>query len=382
MSVARAAAEDRAARAALSAVVEPGVLGVVHRVLSSGAAAAWRAIVAGDAHLDRKGVLARRAVGVDGTQVLACAADLGIRFVCPGDADWPPALEAMPATLGTGPDVVPPPFGLWVRGRGELAEIGPQAVSVVGARAATSYGVRVAADLAADLSTLGWGVVSGAAYGIDAAAHRGALAMAGQTHAVLACGLDIAYPRSHGELLASIAAKGVVISELAPGMKPMRSRFIARNRIIAGLSAGTVVVEAALRSGALSTAHWAVKLGREVMMVPGPVTSQQSAGCHEWIRNKDATLVSDAAEVVDAAGRLGIDAASLRVGEDRPLDRFRADEREVYEWMPAYEPVTTSDLAELSGHSPSFVASSLRKLSSAGLVAEGEEGWTRLPGAA
>ncbi|NDL59337.1 DNA-protecting protein DprA [Phytoactinopolyspora sp. XMNu-373] len=363
----------------MSAVAEPGSLKVAQRVANGGAEATWNAIIQGDARFDRDGVLGRRAEGVDGAGVLSRAAELEIRFVCPGDADWPTVLDTMPATLDAGAEAVPPPFGLWVRGRGSPAGIGPQAVAVVGARAATSYGVRVAADLAADLATLGWTVVSGAAYGIDAAAHRGAMAMAGPTHAVLACGLDIAYPRAHAELLERIAGCGVVISELPPGMKPMRSRFIARNRIIAGLTSGTVVVEAALRSGALSTAHWAVKLGREVMVVPGPVTSQQSAGCHEWARNKGATLVTDAAEVVDAAGRLGVDAVSAPVGENRPLDRFRPEERDVYERMPAYAPVTVSELAECSGYSVPFVEASLRKLAGGGLVAEHDDGWARVP---
>lgn len=372
---------DRVARAALSAVVEPGIVKVAARVAAAGAEATWRAIVGHDRRLDRDGVLARRAVGIDGSAVLRQGGELGLRFICPGDPDWPSALDAMPATLGNGPEAVPPPFGLWVRGDGTLDGCGARAVAVVGARAASPYGNQVAADLAADLASLGWTVLSGAAYGIDAAAHRGALAMGGSTYAVLACGLDIVYPRSHGDLLTRIAGSGLVISELAPGMKPMRSRFIARNRIIAGLAAGTVVVEAARRSGALSTAHWAEKLGREVMMVPGPVTSELSAGCHEWVRSHAATLVTGAQDVADAAGRLGVDAAPLVVGETRPLDPYPPDVSDVYERMPAFDSISVATLAQESGYSAAFIESSLRRLAAGGLVSEKLDGWARLPGA-
>ncbi|WP_166351706.1 DNA-processing protein DprA [Phytoactinopolyspora limicola] len=373
--------DERVARAALSAVVEPGAVRVARHVAQHGAVATWRAVVAGGQPFDRDGALARRAAGIDGAAVLTRAADLDIRFVCPEDPAWPAELATMDATLVAGADAVPPPFGLWVRGDGAIDPPGPRAVAVVGARAASPYGIRVATDLGADLTMLGWSVVSGAAHGIDAAAHRGALAMAGGTFAVLACGLDIAYPRSHRELLERIAGTGLVFSELPPGATPMRSRFIARNRIIAALTAGTVVVEAALRSGALNTAHWAAKLGRTVMMLPGPVTSQLSAGCHEWIRNKGATLVSDAAEVVDAAGRLGVDAVAAPVGEDRVLDRYPPRVRDVYERMPTRAPVTGAALAAGSGYPASSVASALRTLERDGLVAERNDGWVRVRGA-
>ncbi|NEE03663.1 DNA-protecting protein DprA [Phytoactinopolyspora halotolerans] len=373
---------DRAARAALSAVVEPANRKVVARVYATGAEATWRAISRRDPHLDTDGVLARRAEGVDGAALLQHAAGLGIRFVCPSDAEWPAGFATMPDTLDAGTDSVPPPFGLWVRGNGSLAACEPRAIAVVGSRAASPYGRHVAGDIAADLAARGWIVVSGAAYGIDAAAHRGCLAMGGVTVAVLACGLDMDYPRSHSELLARIAQDGVVVSELAPGMQPMRSRFIARNRLIAALTSGTVVVEAARRSGALSTAHWAVKLGREVMAVPGPVTSEQSSGCHEWIRNRGAVLVTDADEVADTAGRLGPDAAPLAVGEERPLDRYSPDVRHVYERMPARAVTTVPDLARESGYPPPFVEQSLRELAAGGLVLAVLDGWVRVPGAA
>ncbi|AYY12735.1 DNA-protecting protein DprA [Actinobacteria bacterium YIM 96077] len=368
----------RAARAALAAVVEPATESIARRVISAGPEATWRSIVSGDRRLDRDAALRRRAHGVDGTAVLARARDLGLRFVCPGDDEWPASLDDMPATLTAGDDAVAPPFGLWVRGEVSLAEWCERAIAVVGARAASPYGTRVAADLAADLTALQWTVISGAAYGVDAAAHHGALAMGGATAAVLACGLDTAYPRGHGELLERIATSGLVISELAPGMAPMRSRFLARNRIIAALTAGTVVVEAARRSGALNTARWSASLGREVLAVPGPVTSELSAGCHEWIRDRGATLVTDAREVVDAVGVLGADAAPRTAGPDRPLDAYPPDVRHVYECLPTRAPVTVAELTRTTGYGAAFVESSLQQLAAGGMVADGVDGWSRM----
>ena len=180
-----------------------------------------------------------------------------------------------------------------------------RAVAVVGARACTVYGEHVAGDLAAGLGDRGWTVVSGGAYGIDAAAHRGSLAVDAPTVAVLACGVDVAYPAAHDGLLRSVRAMGVVVSELPPGARPTRRRFLDRNRVIAALGRGTVVVEAALRSGALNTAGHADELSRTVMAVPGPVTSAASAGCHELLRARGAALVTDAADVLDLVGRPG-----------------------------------------------------------------------------
>ncbi len=148
------------------------------------------------------------------------------------------------------------PCRVWVRGTPDLRSCRERAVAIVGSRAATAYGVHVATEIATSLSGQGWTVVSGAAYGVDAAAHHGALVAArGATVAVLACGVDHAYPRGHADLLASIAACGAVISEYPPGQLPQRRRFLARNRLIAALTMGTVVVEAGLRSGALYAAR-------------------------------------------------------------------------------------------------------------------------------
>jgi DNA processing protein len=169
-------------------------------------------------------------------------------------------------------------------------------VAMVGARAATNYGTTVAYEIAADLAAEGVVVVSGGAFGIDAAAHRGALAAQGVTIAVLANGIDQVYPVGNTSLLHAVMATGVVMTELPPGMHPTRQGFLARNRLIAALGGATLVVEAAARSGSASTVTRALELGRDVMAVPGPVTSMMSVGTHELIRD-GATLVTSADDV-------------------------------------------------------------------------------------
>ncbi|MGH8839045.1 MAG: DNA-processing protein DprA, partial [Jiangellaceae bacterium] len=275
MSAVDGATPERVARAALSALVEPGTgAAIVAEVGRHGAAVVLAALQSGSRTLDRDARIERRAGAVDGAALLGHAVVAGARFVCPGDAEWPAGFETLDLALEAGSRAAgPPPLGLWIRGETDLATATRRSVAVVGSRAATEYGVRVAADLASDLATAGWTVVSGAAYGIDAAAHRGALAVGGPTVAVLACGVDVVYPRGHAALLHRVAGEGLVVSELPPASTPTRARFLARNRLIAAMTCGTVVVEAAPRSGALNTATWASDQGRAVLAVPGPVTS-------------------------------------------------------------------------------------------------------------
>jgi DNA processing protein len=214
----------------------------------------------------------------------------GIRLVIPGDAEWPGQLDVLGDAR---------PWALWVRGNEDLRYACLRSVSVVGTRAATAYGAHVCTELAISLAERGWTVVSGGAYGIDGCAHRGALTASGTTIAVLACGVDCAYPPGHCELFRQIREHGATISEWPPGRTPTRHGFLVRNRVIAALSRGTVVVEAALRSGALNTARHAHTQGRPLMAVPGPVTSTQSAGCHEAIREWGAICVTDARDVLE-----------------------------------------------------------------------------------
>ena len=209
---------------------------------------------------------------VDLDEVLSDAERRGLRLLTPQDPQWPTLLDDLQEAR---------PHCLWVQGPGRLDQlVGGRSAALVGSRASTPYGEDTAASLAAAFAAGGGTVVSGGAYGIDAAAHRGALAAdGGATIAVLAGGLDRLYPRGNTELLERIRDRHLVLSEAPPGTAPTRWRFLARNRLIAALSQATVVVEAAWRSGALSTARLADQLSRPVGAVPGPITSAASAGC-------------------------------------------------------------------------------------------------------
>ncbi|MBH1934005.1 DNA-protecting protein DprA [Streptomyces sp. AV19] len=320
--------EERLARAALTRLTEPGDERVGRWVRELGAARLVRGLTGAGpppkgARAERLAGCRARAASLDPERDLATAARLGARFVCPGEPEWPGQLD----DLGDAR-----PVGLWVRGPADLRLWALRSVAVVGARACTDYGSHVAAILGAGLAERGWVVVSGAAFGVDGAAHRGALAAGGATMAVLACGVDVPYPRGHAELIARIAEQGVVLAELPPGGHPTRSRFVLRNRVIAALTRGTVVVEAEYRSGSLVTARRARALGRHTMGVPGPVTSGLSAGVHELLR-EGACLVTDADEVAELVGEMG-ELAPERRGPAVPRDLLAPEAAAVLEAVP------------------------------------------------
>ncbi len=219
---------------------------------------------------------------------------LGGGFLVPGDEHWPVGLDDLPN----------PPYGLWYVGN--IAQGIPavhRSAALTGSRDSTSYGAAVATEMAHGLAQRGICVISGLAYGIDAHAHRGALAGSTgngpATIAVAAGGLDRVYPSGNADLAAAIKADGLIISEQPIGTAPTRMRFLNRNRIIAALAGVTCVVEARWRSGALNTAHHAETIGRQVAAVPGSVHSANSAGCHRILRGNAAFLVSDAADVAE-----------------------------------------------------------------------------------
>jgi DNA processing protein len=295
--------DESYARAALTYLAEPADRWLSELVRVHGAARALDAIGSGRLP-DAAGAAAQRAmerwrVRLDElptpAEVIAFRKS-GIRLICPGDPEWPEQL----ADLGD-----EQPYALWLRGTADLRFNCLHSVAVVGSRAATAYGSYVAAEFAASVAARGWAVVSGGAFGIDASAHRGALGADGVTVAVLACGVDVPYPVGHTELLESVAAQGVIVSEWPPGRTVSRLRFLVRNRVIAALATGTLVVEAGERSGAVNTARHARDLGRRLMAVPGPVTSDQSAGCHRIIRDWQGTLVTTAAEVIEHLSPVG-----------------------------------------------------------------------------
>ncbi|MCZ7457725.1 DNA-processing protein DprA [Streptomyces sp. WMMC940] len=364
--------EERRARAALTRVVEPGDehagrwlrrLGPVELLARLTAPTPGEGALPGAGEQRIEGYR-MRAAAARPERDLERVAELGGRFLCPGDPEWPGQLD----DLGDAR-----PVGLWVRGGPDLRIWALRSVAVVGARACTPYGVHVSGSLASGLAERGWVVVSGAAYGVDAAAHRGALSAAGATVAVLACGVDAVYPRGHAELLRRVVEQGLVIAELPPGAHPTRSRFVLRNRVIAALSRGTVVVEAEYRSGSLATARAAERLGRFTMGVPGPVTSGLSAGVHELLRT-GAVLVTDADEVVELVGHIG-DLAPARRGPVLPRDLLGHGCARVLEALPANGSLDGRNVAARAGTTPDDALARLYELHSLGFVERRGDRW-------
>ena len=365
--------DDRLARLALSRLGEPGGLKLAGWAAELGPGRLYAELLAGR---DPKGLqtdVAARLEGLDPVRDLERAMARGFRWVVPGDPEWPRALDELDGAeplnhMGRAP------FGLWVRGPLDLSEL-PAPVAIVGSRSATTYGTDVAAELAAGLARSGSAVVSGAAFGIDQAAHRGALAGGGPTVAVLACGVDRAYPAAHQRLLDHLADCGAVVSELAPGCAPTRLRFLARNRIIAALTRGTVVVEAAARSGALNTAGWAMRLNRPVMGVPGPVTSAPSEGVHQLIRSGAATLVTRADDVLELTGAIGEHLPPPVREPAKVRDLLTRTEQQVLEAVPVAHPARSDSVARTAGLGPARTRATLAELARRGLVEQLPVGW-------
>ena len=285
---------DRRARMLLSCAMDAGDPAVADLVQDLGADEAWAKITEGA--LGAPATERAALLSLDGLERAAKAA--AMRFMVPGDDEWPDGLDDL-RHAGHVQRRGGEPLGLWLRGPGHLAQLMQRSVAIVGSRAATAYGNGIATDLAADLVDQGVTVLSGGAFGIDVAAHRGALAAGGRTVCVLANGVDVAYPPAHAALFEALAKDQLLVSELPPGAHPSRVRFLSRNRLIAAISQGTVVVEAALRSGARNTASWALSCGRPLMAVPGSVFSRASTATHLMIRNGQAVLVTSAAEVLE-----------------------------------------------------------------------------------
>ncbi len=359
---------DAQARAGLSRLIEPDDAALGSLVESLGAETVLARIRDGTLDSTRLASYRARLPDLDVPADLARAAEVGSRLVTPESEEWPSSVDDWGARR---------PLALWVSGAGDLAALARRAVAVVGARACTDYGEHVAAELAAGLGDRGWTVISGAAFGVDAAAHRGSLAVAGDTVAVLACGVDIVYPSSHHRLIADIRDRGVVVSELPPGARPTKTRFLGRNRIIAALGRGTVVVEAARRSGAFNTAGHTVELSRTLMAVPGPVTSAMSAGCHTLIQAMNASLVTDAADVVDLVGDFGADAAPGRRGETRPHDGLDDACLRVLDSLPLREFAGPASVARVAGLDVATVLRGLAVLAVRGLAENRDGGWRR-----
>ncbi|MEX0673220.1 MAG: DNA-processing protein DprA [Gaiellaceae bacterium] len=284
--------------------------------------------------------------GFDERAYAARLAERGLRFLGRSELSFPPQLRA----------IHDPPVGLFLRGAGDVELLGKPAAAIVGARACSPYGGQVARSLGRELAAAGLVVVSGLARGVDGAAHRGALEADGLTVAVLGCGIDRDYPASHRDVARGIAELGLIVSEYAPGVEPAPWRFPARNRIIAGLSAATIVVEARERSGALITADLALEEGREVFAVPGEITSSLSHGTNALLRT-GATPLTSADDVLEV---FGLDPAA----RGRPP----AEVEPILEHLPA----TADELARMTGLDAGALAAQLAELELAGSVVEGE----------
>jgi DNA processing protein len=371
---------ERQARVMLSFLAEPGdlALGTLLRACSPGEIAAAvssgrepRAALPAAGHgiagLERAFARWRARLGqLPSPEQLAGWQRDGMRLVCPGEPEWPTRLD----DLGDAR-----PLMLWAQGSADLRFACLRSVSVVGARAATGYGQHVAAEMAAALAERGWCVISGGAYGIDASAHRGALGAEGVTVAVLASGLSYGYPKGHHELFAAIAGQGLMISEWPPDRAPSRPGFLVRNRVIAALSCGTVMVEAALRSGALSTARHARDISRPLMAVPGPVTSRQSEGCHEVIREWGAVLVTRAQDVIENVSPAGEGLAPRRRGPACSRDSLDPEATAVLEAIPARGGAGTAAIAITAGVDLSTAIRCLGVLAAAGFIERCPRGW-------
>jgi len=386
--------EEELARAALTYLAEPGdpALGALLEICTPAEIlAAIRADLlpgigpgCGDRPATRKALdralesWRARLSGLPEDSGLTDAGRRGVRLVCPTDPEWPAGLDELGQAR---------PYALWVRGRADLGAACARSVAMVGCRAASGYGAHVAGEIAGDLGERGWTIVSGGAYGIDAAAHRGALAVGAATIAVLACGVDHPYPAGHANLFASIAVRGLVISEWPPGRPPARLRFLVRNRAIAALACGTVIVEAAERSGALNTARHAAQLGRPLMAVPGPVTSAQSAGCHRIIRDWGATCVTRAADIIEMLSPVGAPNALASTGRQDPAadpasksrpparDELDPDSARVLDALPARGGSGTATIAMEAGVDLDTVLRCLGLLAGCGFIERCDQGW-------
>ncbi|GAA3005861.1 DNA-processing protein DprA [Actinokineospora diospyrosa] len=368
--------EVRLARAYLSRVAEPpaGALGVLVEHLGP----------VESAELVRRGEVPRAVLDETSARVgqdiaaedLAKAADAGIRLVTPEDDEWPAwALLPLANARDRGLRWAAPPLALWVRGPALLDDAVRRSAAVVGARAASAYGEHTAAEFAYELAGQSVTIVSGAAFGIDGAAHRGALAARGTTLAILACGADISYPAAHTTLLDHVAKEGAVISEYPPGTTPAKYRFLVRNRLIAALAVGTVVVEAGRRSGARNTAASAAALGKAVLAVPGPVSSPVSQGCHDLIRSGTATLATSVPDILEAIGAIGDLPDPQAPPPPRPTDGLSPQALQLHDALSRATPTTPEHLARASGVPLGRVRALLPELELTGLATRAEEGW-------
>lgn len=274
-------------RLALFACIEPGIAFWGREIAERGASSTYDRLLDGRYDTIKYAKLVEKISSFDCEEGLASIEKAGGTFLTPESADWPQSVE----------ELAVPPIALVVKG--DSAILSERSLAIVGTRNPTPYGIRVAGDFAAGFVDRDWQIISGGAYGVDTAAHRGALVAEGRTIAVIASGIDIQYPAGNSRLFAEICENGAMVSEVMPGVVAMPHRFLTRNRLIAAMSVSTLVVEAAFRSGSLRTARDAAELMKPVMAIPGPINSPSSEGCHRLIGERAAELVTSVADAVE-----------------------------------------------------------------------------------
>ncbi len=278
------------ARAILFSCIEPGHFFWSAEISAHGPLKVLESILSASYPADKtKAIIASIRVA-DVGQILCEIEKAGAQFLTPEHDHWPIGVNQL----------VNPPIGLIVKGESKC--LITDSLAIVGSRKPTNYGANVASEFARGFSDLGWTIISGGAYGIDSYAHRATLQANGATIAVLATGIEVAYPKSNQKLFNEMSAHGALISELMPYESAMPSRFLVRNRLIASIAKATLVVEAAYKSGSLRTAHDAAELLRPVMAIPGPINSAMSQGCHRLISERAAELITSVADAVEFIG--------------------------------------------------------------------------------
>ncbi|GAA2380618.1 DNA-processing protein DprA [Dactylosporangium salmoneum] len=381
--------EERVSQMALGTLVEPGSreLGVLVR--SVGAQEALARVIGGfgisaqlagavQARLRSAGVLDAADPGAQVAEQMAEQAERsGARIVTAADTEWPQALDELVRASREGNVLrrdTDPPMCVWLRGPLRLDEALERSVSVVGARAITGYGGYVASEFAFGLAERGWTVVSGGALGVDVTAHRGALVAGGPTVAVLPCGIERAYPAANAAVLEQIGADGLLLTEWAPGTMPHKTRFLTRNRVIAAATRGTVVIEAGSRSGARNTLGYARLLQRAAMVVPGPINSAMSVGCHLELRQPGTVLVTRVEEIIEEVGAVGELADPIQ-GAGRPEDVLDPLQARILDAVRPRRAMAAEQIAATAGVSGRDARRALPLLEELGFVVSGVDGY-------
>ncbi len=284
--------KERAQRLALFSAIEGGATFWSREISERGTQAVYERIRSNAYDSIKHAALVEKVKSFESPAAFQAIEKNGSRFIIPGDSEWPLRLDELEC----------PPIGIIVKGNLEI--LSNPSLAIVGTRNPTPYGTRIAGDFAAGFVDREWDIVSGGAYGIDSAAHRGALVAEGRTIAVIASGIDLQYPSGNTRLFEEICENGAIVTEVMPGVPALPHRFLTRNRIIAALSQATLVVEAAFRSGSLRTARDAAELMRPVMAIPGPINSPSSEGCHRLIGERAAELVTSVADAIELISAL------------------------------------------------------------------------------